>query len=320
MSSASSAAAAGASTSGITHPSPSSSFSSVSHNQQFPPIPGHKPTTLTNGRWRIVSAWTSLRRTFEAMSPTRPKTHDPENVLQLVQTVTTLSEPKPRPVSQPPQPSTDPNHNHKRVSLFLKRRQSAQPFATEKCCADQPSDAFSPPNNVRRVKSLGTSTPMPSNTDLSTETLEDEDKTEHAKVDNDIVGEICLEKFAEEACDEVDYDFLDGQSLDLGMEGANLTVEESDEEKGVGDGLRLIGDEREFTAFFASVGLNNLLLDDCDDAQRDEFIVDDETESEWRAAGDEHNRIFSCRSNSFSKRRITSPFDLDIRRLADHFP
>lgn len=155
---------------------------------------------------------------------------------------------------------------------------------------------------------------------MSSETLEDDDMTDPAEDDNDIVGEICLEKFAEEACDAVDYDFLDGQSIDLGMEDANLTVEKGDEEQGVRDGLRLIGDEREFAAFFASVGLDNLLLDDGDEAQRDEFIVDDETESEWRAAGDEHNRIFSCRTNSFSKRRITSPFDLDIRRLADQFP
>lgn len=134
--------------------------------------------------------------------------------------------------------------------------------------------------------------------------------------EGDIVGEICLEDFADEDMDN-DYAFLDEQSGNLssgalemrasfcrlaGPQGAYVDNSST---------VRWIGDEKEFAAFFAEVGLDD--LSDVKEVDVSEFILEERMVQEWRASGEEHNELCSawCASHGDNA--------MDIRKFVDDF-
>lgn len=105
---------------------------------------------------------------------------------------------------------------------------------------------------------------------------------------DEIVGEICLEDFADVGSE--DFDFLENQSVDLtGLEPSSLgrlsrgTSLNLDSQK-----LRWVGNEAEFAVFFAGVGLDEW-FDVEGPREVGEFEVSEETAREWELAAEEHN-------------------------------
>lgn len=161
--------------------------------------------------------------------------------------------------------------------------------------------------------------------------------------DDEIVGAICLEDFADDEPDG-DYAFLDGLSVEMsaGRGGQDInpdSLSDSLTQEGSGkevvldaSSVRWIADEREFANFFAQVGVTLDDLFDADEEQQlSEFCVDEDVINEWRAAGEEHNR--RCLQWSLSNLRIKdnirhscesnavegSISPMDIRQLAPDF-
>lgn len=161
--------------------------------------------------------------------------------------------------------------------------------------------------------------------------------------DDEIVGAICLEDFADDEPDG-DYAFLDGLSVEMsadrgiqdkdnGSSNDPFAQEGSSQEVVLdASSVRWIADEREFAKFFAQVGVNVDDLFDADEEQQlSEFCVDDHVIDEWRAAGEEHNQ--RCLTWSFSNlcvknttKRPSKPnavggsvSPIDIRQLAAEF-
>lgn len=105
---------------------------------------------------------------------------------------------------------------------------------------------------------------------------------------DEIIGEICLEDFADVGSE--DFDFLDNQSVDLSVlePGSIGRLPRRPSLKLDSQKVRWIGNEAEFAAFFAEVG-----LDEWFDVERTvelkEFDVGEDMFREWEAAVEEHN-------------------------------
>lgn len=104
---------------------------------------------------------------------------------------------------------------------------------------------------------------------------------------DELIGEICLEDFA-------DGDVDDWASIDLSVDTASVGVmSRRPSLKVESGGLRWIADERDFAALFADVGLDDL-VDVVDEIPiTREFAVPDDVLLKWRSAGEEHNRLCS---------------------------
>ena len=126
--------------------------------------------------------------------------------------------------------------------------------------------------------------------------------------EEEFIGEICLEDFADE---NEEFDFLDNQSVDFGFEptsGGRISRRPSlklDSNK-----VRWIGNEKEFAAFFADIGLDDW-FDVETEAEWGEFEVGEGVEKEWREAGIEHNQ------RCIEWKEISNT--VDIRDLANEF-
>lgn len=115
---------------------------------------------------------------------------------------------------------------------------------------------------------------------------EETEKDEDGEVDEDFIGEICLEDFAD--VDDDDFDFLEDASV-TEWEGETGMIRRPslklDSQK-----LRWIGNEKEFAQFFAEVG-----LDEWFEVERKkevkEFNVGDQVIQEWKLDIEEHNRL-----------------------------
>lgn len=105
---------------------------------------------------------------------------------------------------------------------------------------------------------------------------------------DEIVGEICLEDFADVGSE--DFDFLENQSVDqLGLEPSSFgRLSRRPSLKLDSQKLRWIGNEAEFAAFFAEVGLDEW-FDVEGPRELEEFDVSDEIVREWELAAEEHN-------------------------------
>lgn len=162
--------------------------------------------------------------------------------------------------------------------------------------------------------------------------------------DDEIVGAICLEDFADDEPDG-DYAFLDGLSVEMGADqgtqdddssllNGSLGQEGSKKEVMLdASAVRWIADDHEFAKFFAQVGVHLDDLFDADEEQQlSEFSVGDHVINEWRAAGEEHNRqclkwsvsnfhIKDKKAKFSSKTSATggSTSLMDIRQLAPDF-
>lgn len=365
---------------------------------------GQEGTTsnVSLGRWRIVGAWTSLRKSFDATRPTD------ETLNASISTNANAN--AQRPVSHhhdsagETMPLRPPRGGgRKRVSLFLRRRRSAQPFQREEHVStmsdgdgDSDGEAYLPDetkthhvvlsqNALRRAKSNvvhpvslrngNESERVSIRSEVSNANASDEGfqgaglerlaavriiasesgkaahddsayhggqddngagKSSSSKFDVDgcggdgiddengddddgedaIIGEICLEDFADLEVDD-DYEFLDGQSIDLSFEpvstGTMGRLSTRPSLKLDNNTVRWIGDEKEFAKFFAEVGLDDLL--DGNEEQWAVFRIDDGVVEEWRAAGEEHNR--RCEMWAPLSSAHSSP--MDIRDLARDF-
>lgn len=114
-----------------------------------------------------------------------------------------------------------------------------------------------------------------------------EDVTEVAsEAAGEIIGEICLEDFADDGSD--DFDFLDGQIVDVWTDGEGTDGKPS---------LRLDGQqgwfgEKEFAAFCAEVGLHEFFeVPQPSEQDLDTFRVGDERLDQWRDDCRIHNSI-----------------------------
>lgn len=162
--------------------------------------------------------------------------------------------------------------------------------------------------------------------------------------DDEIVGAICLEDFADDEPDG-DYAFLDGLGIEMGTDqdtqnddpsllNGSLGQEGSRKEVMLDAGaVRWIADDHEFAKFFAQVGVHLDDLFDADEEQQlSEFSVGDRVINEWRAAGEEHNQrclkwslsnlhIEDNKAKFSSKTSATgeSTSLMDIRQLAADF-
>lgn len=103
--------------------------------------------------------------------------------------------------------------------------------------------------------------------------------------EHQLIGEICLADFAD---GDDDLDILDGQSIDVAFEPTSVGMPSRTSLKFDSGQLRWIGDEKEFAAFFAQVGLDELW--EKEHQQWDEFLVDQQLFEEWTHAGEEHNK------------------------------
>lgn len=315
-------------------------------------------TTLPAGHWRIVGAWTPLRRKSEAIHRGNGTENGNESLMSL------------RPVSQPPENivGLPPRHesHRKRVSLFLRRQRSAQTLCgggKESALSAETSAASTTSQNIiltrsgedrysnitNRLVRRARSACLPPSKNLADSFYNGNIvfESDHNKVDNEnsnnekcdgslyenkylasgasnngedeedeIIGEICLEKFADGDGDD-DYAFLDTDTVDLcssdGRPGLQVHA----------DGLRWVGDEHDFAALFAEVGFDELLddnganyVDGIGYEEKQEFQVDDTVANEWRAAAEEHNR----RCGAWGSISHITPSPIDIRELALEFP
>ena len=118
--------------------------------------------------------------------------------------------------------------------------------------------------------------------------------------DGEIVGEICLEDFADDDGSE-DFDFLDGQIVDV-CDGGSLRLD--------GQQINIFGEE-EFAAFCKEVGLHQLLEPPKPSEEEwKTFQVDDAVMGQWKDDARIHNR-FVARWNE----DVLVPPD-DVRALA----
>lgn len=183
----------------------------------------------------------------------------------------------------------------KRVSLFLRRKRSAQIDA---------DGGMGGAGEFRRaqshlVKNVGEGEGGEGGRYVEYAGEMDEDSFERLRVaarerrggmrlvegeeEDEIIGEICLEDFADA---ESDFDLLDGQSIDVDLEGGYGRMSRRPSLKLDGGKVRWLG-EGEFAKVFAEVSLEELF--DVEEAVWEEFEVDEGVEKEWFAAGEEHN-------------------------------
>lgn len=180
---------------------------------------------LPSGRWRLVGAWSSFRRSLHATETAPAAT---PSGMTTGRRDSTLDIPR------------------KRVSLFLKRRHC---------------------ESFRRVQS---GLPFIRANEIEESVCESEtkDDNEGSERGDEIVGEICLEDFAE-GDDEWSVDF-DGLSRRGSVRVDGVLLEEEDVKK-----LLEMGIEDWFE----------------DESGLEEFEVGEEVEQEWRRCGEEHNRV-----------------------------
>lgn len=146
--------------------------------------------------------------------------------------------------------------------------------------------------------------------DVDTEPLDESDGRS-----DEIIGEICLEDFADVGSD--DFEFLENQSVDMaGIEPGSvgrlsrLPSLKLDSQK-----LRWIGNEAEFAAFFAEVGLDDWFDVDVP-VDMKLFDVGDDVFAEWNNVGLEHNR-YSSQWQTLQQQQHAAPSD--IRQLEADF-
>lgn len=114
--------------------------------------------------------------------------------------------------------------------------------------------------------------------------LNKEHEIEHAE-DNELVGEICLEDFAD--VDDEDFEFLEEASIgDLEDTGPQRRPSlKLDSQK-----LRWIDNEEEFAQFFAEVGLDEWFEVETSREVK-EFEVGEDVLGEWKKDVEEHNTL-----------------------------
>lgn len=273
----------------------SSAHSSNASPSSSPKRRPHSEAPPLSARWRIVGGWSSLRRPH-------PKRTSPSNSPapsglssrrdSTIRRDTTVAEQitsrhrislflrRGRSRDAPPPPRTPPEPDPHHASPLLRRARSH----LVKSVGDRPAGegaryvqyaAELDDASVHRLR-LGAHT----NTNL---TLLPDHADEHHH-EHQLIGQICLADFADA---DDDFDLLDGQSIDVAFEPASLAVSSRASLKLDSAQLRWIGDEKEFAAFFAQVGLDELW--DNDHQQWDEFLVDQHLLDEWMRAGEEHN-------------------------------
>lgn len=128
--------------------------------------------------------------------------------------------------------------------------------------------------------------------------------------ENGIIGEICLEDFADDSVD--DFEFLEEQSVDCN--GTEFPMRSPRKSLRM-DSSRLtwIGNESEFAAFFSDFGLDDILLDaESSDVESPEFNVEPATLDEWQKCISDHNRHCGEWGNAMTA--VT-----DIRLCVDEF-
>lgn len=136
--------------------------------------------------------------------------------------------------------------------------------------------------------------------------LSEEHQAEQAE-DDELIGEICLEDFAD--VDDEDFEFLEDASMG-DWEETGLSRRPSlklDSQK-----LGWIGNEKEFAKFFAEVGLDEWFEVETSREVK-EFEVGEDVLGEWRRDVEEHNSLCE-RWGSKAVRRID-----DIRAFEREF-
>lgn len=119
--------------------------------------------------------------------------------------------------------------------------------------------------------------------------------------DGEIVGEICLEDFADDD-DNEDFDFLDGQIVDV-CDGGSLRLD--------GQQINIFGEE-EFAAFCKEVGLDQLLEHPKPSVEEwKTFQVGDSMMGQWKDDARIHNRFVA----RWNEDVVLLPAD-DVRALA----
>jgi hypothetical protein len=130
--------------------------------------------------------------------------------------------------------------------------------------------------------------------------------------DNDaIIGEICLEDFADGSSE--DFDFLEDPNADYAASEVPFRSSKRPSLKMDNQRLTWIGNESEFQAFFADFGLDNILQDvDAPEHDVSDFAVSADILTEWDDAAQHHNEVCQGWITSF-----TEP--PDIRSYVDEF-
>ncbi|CAN8068545.1 unnamed protein product [Agarophyton chilense] len=253
----------------------------------------HSEAAPLSGRWRIVGGWSSLRRPHPKRSAHAPA-------------------PSPSGVSGRRDSTmrrdtgvTEHLTSRHRISLFLRRGRTRDTDAAKSHSEDEsekPSGLFRRAQS-HLVKSVGERPAgegaryvqyaaelddasverlrLGGRTKTNLRFVKDDDSEQHS---HQLIGEICLADFADA---EDDFDFLDGQSIDVAFEPSSIGMPSRTSLKIDSGQLRWIGDEKEFAAFFAQVGLDELW--EKEHQQWEEFLVGDEVFDEWRRCGEEHN-------------------------------
>jgi hypothetical protein len=127
---------------------------------------------------------------------------------------------------------------------------------------------------------------------------------------DEIIGEICLEDFADASSE--DFDFLD----DVAADGAMSPRQSGRGMKVDSETMTWIGNEAEFNAFFADVGLDDFMLSGGDSSPKAScavFKVEPEVLAEWEEAVADHNKSCRERVDTFVASSV------DIRTLVDEF-
>lgn len=119
--------------------------------------------------------------------------------------------------------------------------------------------------------------------------------------ENAIIGEICLEDFADASSE--DFDFLDDQSMDLASAEVGWRTGRRPSLKMDNQKLTWIGDESDFAAFFADFGLDDILQDASEASEHEQaadFNVSAGLLKEWQTAARNHNEACSAWTSSVS--------------------
>lgn len=245
-----------------------------------------RPETPT--KWRLVSALPSLRR--ESRDSSGTLSHSSRIASGRRDSTVAAETP-----------------TKKRVSLFVrKRRPTTEVVEQEGVQEEDPHDRFRRAQSTL-VKPVVADKPRAREMrrylqyaaeldDLSFEKLKrfvrpggirllnKEHEIEHAE-DNELIGEICLEDFAD--VDDEDFEFLEEASIgDLEDTGPQRRPSlKLDSQK-----LRWIDNEEEFAQFFAEVGLDEWFEVETSREVK-EFEVGEDVLGEWKKDVEEHNTL-----------------------------
>lgn len=242
----------------------------------------------TPTKWRLVSAFPSLRR----------ESKDSGGTLSHSSRITSERRDSTIATETP---------TKKRVSLFVrKRRPATEVVEKEKCREEDAPDRFRRAQSTL-VKPVAADKPRAREMnrylqyaaeldDLSFEKLKrfvrpggirllsKEHETELVE-DNELIGEICLEDFAD--VDDDDFGFLEEASMgdweDTGLQRRPSLKLDSQK-------LKWIGNEEEFAEFFTEVGLDEWFEVETN-REVQEFEVGEDVLGEWKKDVEEHNTL-----------------------------